>query len=144
MDFGAAFNSQWGVGTEANSTMVESGSVTLGTNSNPQTKSYLLVLEDQGPSTSGGNDTLSLWVDPNPGAVPNESPLITDTLAQVGTVSGFQLDSGGSSLFDELRVGTSYADVTPVPDPATVGLFAIGGLGLLLLRRRRDLHLVKR
>ena len=38
---------------------------------------------------------------------------------------------------DELRIGTTFADVTPVPEPATISLLAIGGL--MALRRRRRL-----
>ena len=39
--------------------------------------------------------------------------------------------------------GTLYLDnvsvtgLSPVPEPATLGLFALGGLGLLLLKRRK-------
>jgi len=37
---------------------------------------------------------------------------------------------------DELRIGTTFEDVTPVPEPATMSLLALGGLALL--RRRRS------
>ena len=45
----------------------------------------------------------------------------------------FQLKGGGN--IDEIRFGSSYADVTPVPEPSGLLLGAAGGL--LLLRRRR-------
>ena len=43
-----------------------------------------------------------------------------------------------TNQYDEVRLSTtSLSDVTPVPEPATLGLVAIGGLGLLLLKRRK-------
>jgi len=36
---------------------------------------------------------------------------------------------------DEIRIGTTLADVIPVPEPASVALLGLGGL--MLLRRRR-------
>jgi hypothetical protein len=41
-----------------------------------------------------------------------------------------------SAQVDELRFGESYGDVTPIPEPATMSLLALGGLGALLRRRR--------
>ena len=40
---------------------------------------------------------------------------------------------------DEIRFGATYADVTPVPEPATMGLLALSGLGILARRRRSGL-----
>ncbi len=43
-----------------------------------------------------------------------------------------------TNQFDEIRLSqTSLADAAPVPEPASLGLFAVGGLGLLLLKRRK-------
>ncbi len=40
---------------------------------------------------------------------------------------------------DEIRVGTTFADVTPlVPEPSAAVLSVLGGLGLLVLRLRRE------
>ncbi len=38
---------------------------------------------------------------------------------------------------DEIRIGTSYADVVVVPDPATLSLLAPGGLAMVRRRRTR-------
>ncbi len=38
---------------------------------------------------------------------------------------------------DELRIGTTWADVTPVPEPSAIALTGFGLLGLLCLRRRK-------
>jgi hypothetical protein len=41
-----------------------------------------------------------------------------------------------NSLLDEIRIGTTLADVIPVPEPASLALLGLGGL-LMLNRRRR-------
>jgi hypothetical protein len=38
---------------------------------------------------------------------------------------------------DEFRVGTTWADVTPIPEPATVGMLGLGAIVTLLIRRMR-------
>jgi len=39
-------------------------------------------------------------------------------------------------VFDEIRVGESYADVTPIPEPASILLLVSGLVGAYKLRRR--------
>ena len=44
-------------------------------------------------------------------------------------------------LYDEFRVGDTFFDVAPyipVPEPSLCGLFAVGALGFMALRRRKD------
>ena len=50
----------------------------------------------------------------------------------------FNLDAGDVYRFDELRVGTTFADVVPtaVPEPSAMGLLC-GGVAMFLSRRRR-------
>lgn len=43
---------------------------------------------------------------------------------------------GDNSMIDEIRIGTTLADVIPVPEPVTLTVLAIGGLALLRRRRR--------
>ena len=46
-----------------------------------------------------------------------------------------------STLVDNLRVGTTWADVTPVPEPAAA---VLGGVGLLVLLLWRRWHRLRR
>lgn len=95
-------------------------------------------------NASGANERLRLYVNPTLGTEP--------LTAQVDgtTTSSFQLNrldiaggqtGGGNTVskgwFDEIRFGTTFADVTPVPEPATWALLSLGGIAGLFLRRRR-------
>ncbi len=57
-------------------------------------------------------------------------------LSAVGEFRLTQYSATGTPTveFDELRIGTSYADVTPVPEPGTV-LALVALAGALALRR---------
>lgn len=91
------------------------------------------------PGAFSEGTNVTLYVDPTPG--------LTAPAAGTASVSGSiktLAASGGVSVigngwsFDELRFGTTYADVAPaVPEPAPLALAAAAGAGLLLLGRQR-------
>ena len=103
---------------------------------------YLVVAE----FSFGGTGTASLFLNP---VVGGSQPTADVTLTGNGTVTsiadlGFKAQSSttatGTFLVDDTRVGTTWADVTPiaaVPEPST---FAMAGLALsgLALRFRRS------
>jgi len=106
---------------------------------------HLLVLKIVGQT--GGNDAVSLFVDPTNLAaesgtllsVTNGLALLPDAGDKVGLLGFYgarSLRTTNSAFFDEVRVGTTWADVVPEPSGAVLaGSFA--AVGLVLARRRR-------
>lgn len=90
----------------------------------------------------GTNDDISsLWL--NPSSATFDLAPSTPTLTSTGgtdmtAISQFLLRGAAGSPageLDELRIGTTWASVTPVPEPGTVAMLSIG-LGLVLWRLR--------
>ncbi|MDB5299046.1 MAG: hypothetical protein JWO87_709 [Phycisphaerales bacterium] len=86
---------------------------------------------------AAGNDKFTLYVDPSPGGT---EPL-TGTVKQdsdVGTVSALMLYSTGAFSVDEIRIGTTYADVTSTPEPSSIAF--VGVLGFVACGRLMGRH----
>ena len=85
-------------------------------------------------------DTIDSYINPVPGQPLPATPTGTFAIPEDSfpdTVNNLRFQSGTQPInFDELRIGTTFADVAPVPEPATAGLLAAGALGLLARRRR--------
>jgi hypothetical protein len=88
------------------------------------------------------NDAVDLFVNPTPGGSlpPPDSSLSlphTATLSQIELVHASLAGASASVPFDEIRLGRTFADVTPtaVPEPSTL-LLTAAGLGLAFRCRR--------
>ena len=108
------------------------------TTTNIDSTTHLFVVEIDYGAGTGGNDRVRFYVDPTPGAAaPDVAPAIDVSTTRSASFNQLRIQSGsgGPAInFDELRLGTTYASVTPVPEPATLGISAIA-LGLLARRR---------
>ncbi len=95
---------------------------------------------------SAGNDRFTLFVDPTPGGIEPASGTVKSD-ANVGLITGLTLYSTGAFSIDELRVGTTFADVTPlgpgpvVPEPGSLSLFVLSLGGVVGYRWRQQRRL---
>jgi hypothetical protein len=85
---------------------------------------------------AGGNDRFTLYANPTPGGAEPAGGAVK-TSSNIGTVTGLTLYSTGAFSFDEIRVGTTFADVAPggapvvpLPSAAWGGLALIAALGV--------------
>jgi hypothetical protein len=113
---------------------------------------YLLVVGFTEGATAGSGGLSSLWINPNSSTFGAASAPTADG-STVGTYSTTAANDHTSSLIlgagiaagadpsqtlvDEIRVGTTWADVTAVPEPATVALAGLSLLGLIGSHRAR-------
>ena len=105
---------------------------------------YFLVGKISASGASGANyDQMDLFINPTSGTEPGTTSATDVADAGFSSLSHFTIrtnavDANDAFLFDELRVGTTFADVVPVIPEPSVGLLAIAGLGVAIARRRRN------
>ena len=94
---------------------------------------------------AGGTDTVRLFLNPSsmgtePGSATSTSSAASYTINGIRLATGFTSapNTTAAATFDEIRIGTTWADVVPVPEPGVASLL-LGSLGavVLLARMRR-------
>ena len=114
-------------GTTATETIPD-GTVTVGT-------ATAMIVGKVDWAANGTDDVLSLYNVTNPaGALPTAFATMEVDLDQTA-FNVISIGDAQTAIFDEIRMGTPYADVAPGPEPAPGRLVVLGGVGLL--RRRR-------
>jgi hypothetical protein len=133
----------WQLGTVDTITTQTTNIVPAGTRTNNTT--YFVVGRFD---LNGTDSTFHLWVTSNPTSLTLGGPdlalntanaSLTNLDAATVRFRHFNIfaDTGGAnSKIDEIRFGTSFADVSPIPEPSTYALLA-AGLGALVWLRRR-------
>jgi len=142
-EFGIGVNAVGVSGGSASQFTMEMGSLGIASGSNLSgvtamaDTTYLLV---GSINFLSGGDEINWWINPTIGGTLGSADLSVTT---TNSLSGFQTFQtridGASVIFDELRMGTSFADVTPVtvvPEPSAYAVIA-GALGLALVAMRR-------
>lgn len=95
------------------------------------------------------NDETRIWINPAPGdfsqylnpTVPVVNALSTVPDPTAGQIASFfffsDTQTAGNILFDELRIGTQFQDVVPIPEPTTIAMCGAGLVVLLAGARRK-------
>ena len=131
--------------TTAASTTYFSGDLTPG-------QTYLVVVEYASGAPAGTGGINSLWINPSSatfgaGSAPAADGSTAGTYSATASndhsdslIIGAGIAAGADpnqTLIDEIRVGTTWADVTAVPEPSTLVLAGFGVLGLVSWYRAR-------
>ena len=90
-----------------------------------------------------GNDLFTMYLNPTPGLLEPLSGVVKGD-ADIGVLTALTLYSSGAFAVDELRVGETFADVTPVstnvPDSGPGLITALTTLASLLIYGRRKIE----
>lgn len=100
-----------------------------------QSQVYLAVMR---MDFGAASDTVTLWINPAIGGVdPTGGTSLTTPEFHFQSLAFYPNRDPNKGAIDEIRFGSSFADVTPlaVPEPATLAVLA--GSSLLVLRRKR-------
>jgi hypothetical protein len=136
----------WELGTVDTNTTLTTNIAPAGTRTDGTT--YFVVARFHLNNTAS---TFHLWVTSNPNSLNLGGPDLDLTTANASLTGlnaasvnfrhfSILANTGGPSnaRFDEIRFGTNFADVSPIPEPSTYALLAAGLGALVWLRRRAN------
>ena len=139
---GTQFSSTYQLGTSKTATAVDRQFAAQTFTTGASAETVFVVLKYTFDSVNG--DSASLFLNPTPGSAEPAAQLIVTAGTALTLNSGIQSFfvrnnsvEPDSLLIDELRIGTSWADVTPVPEPSAA---ALAGCALLVLVGRYRLR----
>jgi len=100
-----------------------------------------MVNSDLGGGAVDGNDNINLWIDPenvssldalgSPDVSLEDFALFSNAGLQSFTLEGSDI-TGDGVLYDEFSLGQALSDaVAPVPEPASIIIWSLTGLGLV-------------
>jgi hypothetical protein len=92
------------------------------------------VLLIVGRVTWGATDTIDLFLPGTDLALPGTAHSSLSVVVDQSAFDTITMQRGDVIVMDEIRFGSDYASVVPVPEPSTA---LLGGLGMLALLRRR-------
>ena len=106
---------------------------------------FLLARYVMDGNTVGQTSVAHYWVNPDISSQPSDASAANGTGGtnfRAFAFDSFRLGSFGSQgVIDELRLGTTFGDVAPIPEPAS---FVFAGVGLLALFAHRRIAAVAR
>jgi hypothetical protein len=89
-------------------------------------------------SDVAASDSVTVWQNPTLGGAgdPTGGVTVSGVDMSFDRITFADYNSTDVANWDELRMGDSFSDVVAIPEPATMGLVAVFGGGLLFFRRR--------
>lgn len=134
----------FGMNVSSNGFTARAGGSSSATTTFSWTAGTTYVVVGQMTVSLSGNETTSIWLNPtNLGGVTPLGGTTATVSGNVGTLPGtnaFFAFQGGNQAqqfgIDEIRYGLTYAGVTPVPEPSTLSLAALGLVAALVAKKR--------
>jgi hypothetical protein len=106
-------------------------------------QSLLVARVTFAPAGNPASDQIDLFVNPPLTGAPPATASATLLVNHAATLTTLGLDYANvdgnttSTLYDEIRLGQTFADVTPVPEPSSILFAGLAGAALIVRQRRK-------